>query len=620
MIAQRKATGPYTSMSYILSVMLLVSLLIISISASIADSEPHPKRNIMSKILGRFKRQAKNSAGISPESTLSTVDEIESADSDGRSTDDRECTNSGDAGVCSAKDSDAHVNDQYYLYEKDESSQDVSRQDNIDDIDALGDNTLPDSTDATSLSKQYNVESATTQNPCQDLHPSCAKWSAQIDPTNNATPCTTNSAFMSHYCAQSCGACELAYLGRTLSEMSVYHVPSFCTDDAYDCSRWAAEGECQKNSHYMSEMCRKSCGICSEESNHFGAGQRLPTEKKQAIAMTEQRIDETIKYMKMVKTNRDYSRVRSKCLNRNQDCTFWWTLGECTINPEYMNMFCAPACQTCHLLEGYGPKCQGLPKSEPLWMPGDLNAFFERIVDNSDGKGEFLKYNPRALSRPKFKRDGTPSPGNVEVEGPWVVILENFITNEEADRIIELGKQQGFKRSTRVKGQSAGSSIGPGVTDAARTSHNTWCQEEQCTKDPIVSRVLERIADVTNSTINHSEHLQILQYETGQYYTSHNDYIHLQLDMPCGPRILTIFLYLNNVEEGGETRFPLLGVLVEPKMGNALIWPNVKDEDPDKKDPRTDHEAMPVIKGAKFGANAWIHSEDFKTPFNMNCL
>lgn len=75
--------------------------------------------------------------------------------------------------------------------------------------------------------------------------------------------------------------------------------------------------------------------------------------------------------------------------------------------------------------------------------------------------------------------------------------------------------------------------------------------------------------------------------------------IHLQLDMPCGPRILTIFLYLNNVEEGGETRFPLLGVLVKPKMGNALIWPNVKDEDPDKKDPRTDHEAMPVIKGAK---------------------
>ena len=52
-----------------------------------------------------------------------------------------------------------------------------------------------------------------------------------------------------------------------------------------------------------------------------------------------------------------------------------------------------------------------------------------------------------------------------------------------------------------------------------------------------------------------------------------------------------------------------------PKRGRALIWPSIQNENPHQKDPRTDHEAMPVIKGVKYGANAWQHIRDFKEPF-----
>ena len=57
-----------------------------------------------------------------------------------------------------------------------------------------------------------------------------------------------------------------------------------------------------------------------------------------------------------------------------------------------------------------------------------------------------------------------------------------------------------------------------------------------------------------------------------------------------------------------------------PKRGRALIWPSVLDEDPSAKDPRTDHQALPVEAGVKYGANAWLHLRDFKTPHKNNCI
>ena len=60
--------------------------------------------------------------------------------------------------------------------------------------------------------------------------------------------------------------------------------------------------------------------------------------------------------------------------------------------------------------------------------------------------------------------------------------------------------------------------------------------------------------------------------------------------MICGPRILTFFLYLSDVEEGGETAFPSLGIKVEPKKGKAVLWPSVMDHDLLEYEPLSLHE------------------------------
>jgi prolyl 4-hydroxylase len=118
---------------------------------------------------------------------------------------------------------------------------------------------------------------------------------------------------------------------------------------------------------------------------------------------------------------------------------------------------------------------------------------------------------------------------------------------------------------------------------------------------------------------NNSEYLQLLKYEEGEFYQEHHDYISNEKFRMQGVRILTVFLYLNAVEEGGGTHFPLLDLTVEPKQGRVLIWPSVLDESPHDMDDRTEHEALAVIKGQKFGSNAWIHMRDMKTPSNLEC-
>ena len=112
----------------------------------------------------------------------------------------------------------------------------------------------------------------------------------------------------------------------------------------------------------------------------------------------------------------------------------------------------------------------------------------------------------------------------------------------------------------------------------------------------------------------------------GQYYGGHHDFIPAHSRLPCGPRVYTLFMYLSDVDEGGETAFPRIfeedGVTplaVRPRRGAALLWPSVRDGAMDQMDARTYHEARRVVRGTKFAANAWIHMRDFRTPHHWGC-
>jgi hypothetical protein len=50
-----------------------------------------------------------------------------------------------------------------------------------------------------------------------------------------------------------------------------------------------------------------------------------------------------------VMVDEKYEKVRSNCKNNHQNCAFWSVLGECENNPAYMNVNCAPVCNSCEV-------------------------------------------------------------------------------------------------------------------------------------------------------------------------------------------------------------------------------------------------------------------------------
>ena len=84
---------------------------------------------------------------------------------------------------------------------------------------------------------------------------------------------------------------------------------------------------------------------------------------------------------------------------------------------------------------------------------------------------------------------------------------------------------------------------------------------------------------------------------------------------------MTFFMYLNDVEEGGETEFSRLSppIKITPTKGKVLLWANVLDSDPHKEDERVWHQALTVHKGEKHAANLWLQMRDYRTPVYNKC-
>jgi len=146
---------------------------------------------------------------------------------------------------------------------------------------------------------------------------------------------------------------------------------------------------------------------------------------------------------------------------------------------------------------------------------------------------------------------------------------------------------------------------------------------------PIVDRINEKINLITGlngcrrldaeGKKEEFEYLQIASYGTGGHFYLHHDpmYVYKSPDFIAqsvedpppnryntGDRMSTLMFYLNDVEAGGYTAFPRLGVAVRPERGSAVIWHNINPAG--FSDMHMLHAACPVMLGRKMVANKWF--------------
>lgn len=307
----------------------------------------------------------------------------------------------------------------------------------------------------------------------------------------------------------------------------------------------------------------------------------------------------------------------NKCQDRFGDtCENFAKAGNCWDSPGWMIVHCCQSCQQyapeleAHKLIDSSVRCSkekmNITADTSVWKPGDLDALFTKWSTDP----AFGQYNPQVLSSPLTTKDDQGNPG------PWVMTFDDFFSEAEAAALIEGGQLAGFDRSTNQGKMNAQGEMEM-VTSVTRTSSNAWCLGD-CQQLPGVQTMTQRIESVTSIPSKNYEPFQVLEYVDNQFYKMHHD-SEGRDPKPPGNRILTFFLYLSDVEEGGETKFNKLGIAVKPKLGRALIWPSVLDQDPGFWDDRMYHEAMPVIKGKKYAANHWIHLNDYEGPNKWGC-
>ncbi|XP_056116091.1 prolyl 4-hydroxylase subunit alpha-1-like [Rhinichthys klamathensis goyatoka] len=131
--------------------------------------------------------------------------------------------------------------------------------------------------------------------------------------------------------------------------------------------------------------------------------------------------------------------------------------------------------------------------------------------------------------------------------------------------------------------------------------------------DPVEAGVSQKIADVTGLSMETAEPLLVQNYGIGGRYEPHVDALEIEND-----RIATFLIYLSDVEMGGATVFPKVGVAVQPKKGSAMLWYNLHRNG--ERNWNTEHAGCPVLMGDKWVANKWIHEfgQEFRSPCSLS--
>ena len=201
----------------------------------------------------------------------------------------------------------------------------------------------------------------------------------------------------------------------------------------------------------------------------------------------------------------------------------------------------------------------------------------------------------------------------ISLFNPTIMVWDNFMSEPECKQLIKDMEDNVEWTRGRV---SAGKE-GDDEYNHARTNQMGWLDYK---KSLTAVHFLLRASQVTNLHYSQAENVQALHYELGEEYEAHMDAFPTGSERALkgggpigsvnnipGNRVATVLLYCNEVADGGATVFTELGKGVKPKAGRCVVFSNtvIGTQVPD---PKTMHQAQPVLAGEKYAMNLWFRN------------
>ncbi len=215
---------------------------------------------------------------------------------------------------------------------------------------------------------------------------------------------------------------------------------------------------------------------------------------------------------------------------------------------------------------------------------------------------------PRAADPRQLDIEEALAPATVHLRAqrPRVLTVDTLLSADECRLLVAMASPH-LHRSMTVNPLD-----GLPLEMPLRTSSDA--QLDPLDEDLALRLVQLRMCAAAGIELAHAEPLTVLRYQPGEEYRPHRDYMPpggVERDRPeAGNRLRTICAYLNDVEAGGATAFPIAGTEVAPLAGRAVIFDNLRDDG--SPDPDSLHAGTPVLRGVKWLATLWLRQRSYR--------
>lgn len=225
-----------------------------------------------------------------------------------------------------------------------------------------------------------------------------------------------------------------------------------------------------------------------------------------------------------------------------------------------------------------------------------------------DGRRPITDVDHAALSNAPITQRAANHPllRRVPTSKAQLYVWPNFLTSEICDQLIDLTDER-LRASTTTDAFADPSIRTSRSSDIGSLGHN------------LVMQLDELIAEALGIHWSYSDATQAQRYDVDQEYKAHYDYftpgtrdyqVHCQF---TGQRTWTFMIYLNDVEQGGGTRFRRLEKTIMPEKGKAVIWNNLNSDG--SVNPYTIHHGMKVRSGVKYVITKWFRERGWGDMF-----